>query len=113
MSLSFNVTGAAAQQTHGKKGISRHLCRNQQTHAYMYISGAGLKLSCGISPSSSSSVRTASLEYMARRRLFRSISVILAASVSWRRNEDKLLALPQTTTEALNASPESSPAKIR
>lgn len=46
-------------------------------------------MTADLSPSSSSSVLTASLEYMALLRFFLSRSVILAATVSWRRIKER------------------------
>lgn len=46
-----------------------------------------MHIPAAVSPSSSSSVLAASLEYMALRRFFLSRSVILSATVSWRRDQ--------------------------
>lgn len=93
ISVSFNVTDASSQQTQQVRGEdSLHVTPRLKSETLLlqsciYLVQMG---SCLLSPSSSSSVFTASLEYIALRRFFLSMSVILDATVSWKQIFKKL-----------------------
>ncbi|KAF3854583.1 hypothetical protein F7725_022638 [Dissostichus mawsoni] len=90
----FEELGQEEQGEQDDPGGGQDSSGIRQRHFQMFQSGGSHAVfSCNRSPSSSSSVLAASLEYMALRRFFLSISVILAASVSWRINKDKYMIL--------------------